>query len=264
MKQRKTALVTGASSGLGRDMARELARRGCNLALVARREERLLALKAELEAENGLSVHVIAVDLGRGGAGAHIEEQVRAAGLNIDILINNAGYGLKGHFLDVPWEEQKDLIQVDVIAAAELTRRFLPGMVERDSGRVMFVASTMAYQAAPGFATYSAAKGFVLLLGEALAYELRKTNVRVTVVSPGRAGTEFHDRMKHPPGLFLRATTMSSEEVARRSINAMLKGKPSVILGAANSALINSGRFAPRSLATALSSFFARPGSAGA
>ncbi|MGE0600802.1 MAG: SDR family NAD(P)-dependent oxidoreductase [Dehalococcoidia bacterium] len=262
MKQRKTALVTGASSGLGRDMARELARRGCNLVLVARREERLLALKAELEPEHGISVHVIPIDLGKDGAGEHIEEQVQAAGLDIDILINNAGYGLKGDFLEVPWEQQRDLIQVDVLAAGELTRRFLPGMVERDSGRVMFVASTMAYQAAPGFATYSAAKGFVLLLGEALAYELRNTNVRVTVVSPGRAATEFHDRMKHPPGWWLRATTMSSEEVARRSINAMLKGKPSVILGAANYAMINSGRFAPRRLTTAISNFFARPGSA--
>jgi short-subunit dehydrogenase len=131
-------------------------------------------------------------------------------------------------------------------------------MVERNSGRVMLVASTMAYQPSPGFATYSAAKGFILLLGEALAYELRKTKVKVTVVSPGMTATEFHERMKHPPGLFLRATRMSSEDVARKSIDAMMAGKVSTITGRFNYVFINSGRLIPRRLATALSKILMR------
>lgn len=255
----KLALVTGASSGLGRAMAIELAGRGCDLAIVARREQLLNELKDQVERERGVRVHVLAADLAREDAAAGIHAACTRDGLSVDILVNNAGFGLKGQFLELPWERQRDLMQVDVFAAVHLTRLFLPEMVERDWGRVMFVASTMAYQAAPGWATYAGAKGFLLLFGESLAHELRKTRVRVTVVSPGMVATPFHEGLGRP-SRFQRVTAMTSEEVARAAVRAMLAGRTSPIIGTLNQAVIGSGRLVPRRVATAFAGLLTRDG----
>lgn len=260
--QGRRALVTGASSGIGRDIALELARRGADLAVVARRADRLLELKHDVATRFGRDVHIITADLADTSAPAAIFRACEEAGLHIDVLVNNAGYGLKGAFLDVPLEQHQDLLQVDIGSVVELTRLFVPRMVARGSGRVLFVASTMAYQAAPNWAMYSGAKGFILLFGESLAFELRGTGVAVTVASPGNTATEFHDRSGQRESLFQRLTTMSSEDVARAAVQAMMKGTPSTILGVKNNLIVNCNRLVPRRLATRLADLAARVGSA--
>ncbi len=260
--QGRRALVTGASSGIGRDIAVELARRGCDLVVVARRQERLLEVKRDIETRFGRDVRILTADLADSGAPLAIFNACEEAGLAIDVLVNNAGYGLKGAFLDLPLEQHQDLVSVDIASVVELTHRFLPAMVARGSGRVLFIASTMAYQAAPAWAAYSGAKGFILLFGESLAFELRGTGVAATVVSPGNTATEFHDRSGQKVSLFQRLTTMSSEDVARAAVRAMIRGTPSTIPGFVNAMVINSNRLVPRRFATAATALAMRLGSA--
>jgi short-subunit dehydrogenase len=246
----KTALVTGASSGLGRDIARDLARRGANLIVVARRKERLEEVRDELEAAHHIAVTVVPADLAAPGAADQLHARVKELALPVDILVNNAGLGVRGEFLDVPWDQHESLLKVDVMAPLRLAHLFVPEMVERGWGRVLFIASNMAYQASPGFATYGASKGFILLFGEALAFELRKTGVRVSTVSPGMTHTEFHQVAGVRPSVFQRLVAMPSERVAAESVKAMLKGTPSTVIGLQNKAMEYAGRVTPRRLAT--------------
>ena len=214
----KTALVTGASSGLGTDFATILAERRCNLVLVARREDRLEKLARELRERHGVQVHVIALDLAPLDAPQQLYDRIRSLGLQIEVLVNNAGFGVFGPFVDVPWEREREMLLLDIVALVHLTKLFARDLVARDFGYILQVSSIGAYQPSPTYGTYSAGKAFVLSFGEALSYELRKTNVKVSVLSPGVTETEFLDVAGQRRSLFQRLSMMKSRPVAEIGI----------------------------------------------
>ena len=227
----KTALVTGASSGLGMDFARQLAERGCNLVLVARREERLRELQADISSRYGVSVEYVTMDLAHPDAPQRLYTQLTKAGRTIDILINNAGQGLFGEFSVVPWESTQQMLKVDIVALTHLTHLFLTGMLERKYGYIMLLSSIGAFQPTPTYAVYSAAKSYVLSFGEALHYELRDTGVHCTVLCPGVTRTEFLQVAGQQPTLYQRLSMMESDRTARIGIEAMLRGRSSIVAG---------------------------------
>jgi short-subunit dehydrogenase len=241
----KTALVTGASSGLGADFARELASRGSNLILVARREDKLKEVQMEIREKHGVQVDTILMDLSVVDAPQSLYDQIKASGKTVDILINNAGFGIYGEFKDIPWEREREMMQVDIITLVHLTKLFIKDMLARNYGRVLQVASIGAYQPSPTYASYSAAKSFVLYFSEAINYELRRSNVRSTVISPGVTATEFLRVAGQKPSLYQRLTLMQSPVVARIGIDKMLQGRSSVVPGFLNSLLALSTRLIP-------------------
>ena len=249
----KTAMVTGASSGLGVDFARELAKQGANLILVARREERLKAVQAEIKQKFGVDVDVIPMDLTQPDAPQALYDRLRIEKKTVDVLVNNAGYGLFGKFTDLPWEKQKQMLDLDVIALTHLTKLFVPDMVARKFGAVLQVASIAAYQPAPTYAIYAGAKSYVLFFSEALDHELRGTGVNVTTVSPGVTATEFLKVAGQQPTLYQRLVMMQSPEVARQGIRALLRQRRSVVPGFFNAFSAFLMRFIPRRLMTVLS-----------
>jgi short-subunit dehydrogenase len=247
-------LITGASSGLGVDFATILAERGCNLVLVARREDRLRALAEELTHKHGVQAHVIAMSLAQLGAAQGLYDRIRALHLTVDVLINNAGFGIYGPFTEIPWEREEEMLRLDIIALVHLTKLFVRDMLARNFGYVLQVSSIGAYQPSPTYATYSAAKAFVLSFGEALNYELRATNVKVSVLSPGVTATEFLQVAGQRKSLFQRLSMMQSRPVAEIGIAAMLRGKPSKVPGVMNAVTAWSLRFIPRRLQAAMAS----------
>jgi short-subunit dehydrogenase len=251
----KNAIVTGASSGIGADFARGLAARGCNLILVARREDRLRALQHEISGGHGVEAHVLAMSLSEVGAPQVLYDRVRTMGVAVDVLINNAGFGLHGDFVDISWEREHEMLQLDVVALVHLTKLFVRDMVARNFGYVLQVSSIGAYQPSPTYATYSAAKSFVLNFGEALNYELRHTQVKVSVVSPGVTASEFLQVAGQKPTFYQRMTMMPSRTVAEAGIEAMLKGKPSKVPGLMNALPVWLLRFTPRRMSAAMASF---------
>ena len=247
-----TALVTGASSGLGADFARILAAEGATLVLVARRAEALTQLAEEIRSKHGTGVEVLPADLADPAARAALPARLAAAGLAVDILVNNAGFGVFGNFAGSDWSRVAQMLEVDVVALTHLTHLFLPGMRARRRGRVLLVASTAAFQPTPNYAVYAASKAYVLSFGVALNQELRGSGVNVTTLSPGVTRTEFHLVSGQRNNRFVERTAMSSEAVARIGIRALLAGRTGVVAGVGNAALAASTRLAPRSLAAAL------------
>src|SRR5262245_62920887 len=221
---RDIALVTGASSGIGEALARRLARDGLDLGLVGRRAERLEAVASELRAGNGVQVDVLPADLTRSGAVAELVEELARRSLDVDWLVNNAGFGTVGLFHAMPVERELEEITLNVEALVELTGRLLPPMVRRGRGVVMNIASVGAYLPSPNMATYTATKAFVLSFSEAIAEELRDTGVRVLCVCPGVTRTEFQATAQvetgHVPG-FLQQT---AEQVADEAVEAVGRG----------------------------------------
>lgn len=255
----KWALVTGASSGLGAEFARELAALGCNLVLTARREDRLEQLRAELIDRFCVSVKTIPLDLFDPRAPQTLYDQIQQAGIAIDVLVNNAGFGLYGKFLEVDWQREGELLQINVLALSHLTRLFVPDMVRRKFGFVLNVASNGAYQATPLYAIYAASKSFVLHFSEALSYELRDTGVNCTALSPATVLTEFHQVAgKSVDSLYVRFTKMQGAAVARKGIQAMLQGKPSLVPGWKIALLAWTSQRAPRRLSTAITGWLMR------
>lgn len=250
--QGKTALVTGASSGLGVDFARHLAARGCNLILVARRENQLRVVQEEIGQRYGVEVQIIPMDLAADNAPQALYDQIKAEGKQVDVLINNAGYGLYGQFTEIEWEREKNMLELDIITLMHLTKLCVKDMVARNFGFILLVSSIGAYQPSPLYASYSAAKSFVLNFGEALSYELRKTNVRCTVVSPGITATEFLKVSGQQASLYQRLAMMKSEDVTRIGIESMLKGRPGVVPGRLNAISVWLNRLMPRRISAAL------------
>jgi short-subunit dehydrogenase len=255
------ALVTGASSGLGADFARELAALGCNLVLTARNEETLRRLAVELERTRGAKTVVLSADLGAWDSALALYERVQGEQIEVDVLVNSAGFGPFGDFLELPWEKDRDVLLLNVVAVVQLTKLFARDMAERGYGRILQVASTAAFEPVPSMASYGASKAFVSSFGEALAFELKGSGVTCTVVSPGYTQTGFFTAGGQPLSRIKRASMMESREVARIGIKAMLKGRPSVIPGFSNALLIWGSRFAPRRLAVAMSARIVRSGS---
>jgi len=241
-QQTTTALVTGASSGIGVALAGELARRGNALILVARRADRLREMAAEIGDEHGVRVEWIDVDLTDAAARDRIPAEVASRGLVVDLLINDAGMGTTGRFFEIPVEQEIRMIRLNVEAMVALCGAFLPGMVERGSGRVLNVASVSGFMPVPQQATYSASKAFVLTFTEALTIDLHGTGVTATALCPGPVKTEFEGIIEGlPSGLFLEPA-----RVAREAIDALEQGRLSVVPGAMNKVNAVSGRYAPR------------------
>lgn len=253
-----TALVTGASAGLGEEFARLLAKDGHNPVLVARNGQRLQQLADELRQRYGVTPHVFPCDLSQPGAAQDLYAALRQADLCIDILINNAGFGLNGKYYENPAEQEFALLQVNVVAVAQLTRLILPGMVARGLGRVLNIASTAAFQPGPGMAGYFASKAYVLSLSEALAEELKGTGVSVTALCPGPTETEFIDRAGMEESLLFKLAKQSAHKVASIGYQAMLKGEAVVVPGVHNWAVTQTVRLAPRSVARSLAGFLVK------
>lgn len=243
----KRALITGASSGIGAEIARGLAARGVDLVLVARRADRLEALAADLR-QFGVKVEVAPADLADEAARIALAAQYPA----IDILVNNAGLGAFGPFTETEWERTERIIEVNITALTHLTRLFAPGMAERGYGRFLMVASTAAFQPVPLYAVYAATKSYVLSFGSALNVELAERNVRTTTLCPGITKTEFSEVASQRKLGFAGRTVMSAAEVARIGLDGLAKGRGTVVSGSMNAAMAAGTRFAPRGLAAKL------------
>ncbi len=252
------ALVTGASGGIGADLARELARDGYDLVLAARGVEGMQKLASELDAQSA----VIPADLSKPGAAAQLAKELENRGITIDVLINNAGLGETGPFAESDPSRLSEMLQVNMVALTELTRALLPPMIARKRGGIMLVASTAAFQPGPFMAVYYATKAYVLSLGEALAFELRGTGVTVTTLCPGPTRTNFAHAAGNPNSpLFKRQSMiMSSAEVARIGYRAMKAGRPVVITGFANKLLAMSARYSPHSMVLKIAASLNTPG----
>lgn len=229
----RTALVTGASAGLGAEFARQLAARGFDLILTARREDRLTGLAREIEGKAGVAVAVIPADLADPAAPAQLVEEIAARGLTVDALVNNAGYGIADIYERTPWEAQRDLLQVLVTAVAELTHRLLPGMLERRYGRIVNVASLAAFApAVPGATLYAGAKAFVLRFSEFLASEVEGRGVHVLATCPGFTRTEFHAAasMTQATDTIPDWQWQAAEAVVREALDAVMAGRGPVLV----------------------------------
>ena len=244
---RPLALVTGASSGIGASLARELAQDGHNLILCARRIEPMRALASELKA-GGATCTIIAADLGNSGAAAALVQEIEAKGLVVDVLVNAAGLGANGRFDTSDPIRISEMLQVNVVALTELTRLLLPGMVNRRKGRVMLVASTAAFQPGPQMAVYCASKAYVLSFGEAIAFELEGTGVSVTTLCPGATATEFAAVAKAGGSALFKGglvPVMSAGEVARLGYEGLKARRPVVVTGLLNRIMAASAQLSP-------------------
>lgn len=253
----KNALITGASGGIGADLARLFAADGHNLILVARSKDKLQALAAELSSAHGVSVEVIAQDLGQHGAAGKLFEKL--GNRQIDFLVNNAGFGLNGPFAQNDRAREIEMLELNIVTLVDLTKLCLPGMLARKEGRILNVGSTAGFQPGPFMSSYYASKSYVNLFSEGLSYELRKTGVSVTVLCPGATWTDFANTAgSEKSGLFdgplARFTVMKSAKVARIGYRAMLRGKRMVIAGFFNKVQVFSVRLGPRWLVSAIAS----------
>lgn len=246
---REAVLVTGASSGIGRELARCFARDGSDCILLARSEEALWDLAESLETNFGITAHVLPADLSEPDAADQIQGELDEQGLSVDVLVNNAGFGARGHFADLDRERQVDMIQVNVTALTDLTRCLLPSMLERDRGGILNVASTAAFQPGPTMSVYYATKAYVLSFSEGLSEELRGTSVTATCLAPGPTRTSFIDEARMDESrLFQFATVMSAEDVAEMGYEALRKGRAVAIPGIPNKLGGFLVRFSPRAL----------------
>jgi len=248
-RERPLALVTGASGGIGAEIARVLAGKGHDLVLVARSVERLAALTEELSRAHGIQARALAADLAQGEEPDRLARSIASEGSEVDVLVNNAGFGLHGPFVRTDGARELEMIQLNVVALTRLTKLLLPGMVARGRGRVLNVASTAGFAPGPFMAVYYATKAFVVSLSEALAEEVRGTGVTVTALCPGATRTAFAGAAgMEDSALFRRGVVMDARTVARAGVEGMLAGRTLVVPGLANKALLASIRVTPRSL----------------
>jgi short-subunit dehydrogenase len=248
---KRVALITGGSSGIGEAFAEVFAAEGFAIVITARREERLRAVQSRLREQYGARVEVIVDDLEQPDAPARLCAELEVRGLKIDVLVNNAGYGVPGSYLSSSWEAHARFLQIMVTAVAELTYRLLPGMIDRRYGRIINVASLAGLVPSPaGHTLYAAAKAFLIKFSESLAHEVRRHGVLVTAVCPGFTYSEFHDvtGTRAAVNRMPRFMWMSATDVARQGYNAAMAGKPIVVTGRVNAALATLVRILPRRL----------------
>lgn len=239
-------LITGASSGIGLELARLFARDGNNLVLVARREELLNKIAGELNSDFGVEVEVITKDLTLGKSSDEIFMQLKDR--EIDIVVNNAGFGAVGPFSELDYKRQVDMIKLNVTALTSLTRLFIPRMVERNSGGILNVGSLAGFQPGPYATIYYATKAFVLSFTEGLKEELKNTNIKITCLSPGPTNTEFGEVSGLDKSFLFKFGTMGAKEVALQGYNGFLRGETVVIPGFSNKLLPLLVRLSPRFL----------------
>lgn len=247
----KTALITGASGGIGADLAKIFAQEGYNLVLVARGKEAMQQLANELQAKHGTSSKILVKDLAVPSAPDEIYAELQRENIQIDVLVNNAGIGTHGFLHETPLESTLQMVQINMVALTHLTKLFVDGMVERKSGKILNVASTAAFQPGPLMAVYYASKAYVLWFSEALAEELNGTGVTVTALCPGPTRTGFQSRARMGEVSLATGKTlrmMSSETVAQAGYDGLMRGKTIVIPGLMNKTLAFSVRLSPRKL----------------
>lgn len=248
---RPTALVTGASSGIGAAFARVFAANGFDLVLTARRRERLEALAAELGTRHGITAHVLPADLADPLTPRRLYAELAAARVRIDALVNNAGYAMAGKYLDWDWPRHAEFLQVMVVAVAELTHRFLGGMLDRGYGRIINVASLAGLVPAPaGHTLYAAAKAFVIKFSEALAHEVGPRGVHVTALCPGFTYSEFHDvsGMRGSVSQLPRWLWQDADTVAQLGYEAVMAGRVVYVPGRVNRTIAALAKYLPSSV----------------
>jgi short-subunit dehydrogenase len=240
---KKVALVTGASAGLGVEFARQLAKRGHSLVLVARRKERLEELAKEIG-----NARSVAIDLSKSDAAAKLLADIEAHGEVVDLLVNNAGFGLIGRFAELDAKRERQMIDLNVGTLTDLCRAVAPGMIERKGGGIINVASTAAFQPGPKMAVYFATKAFVLSLTEALHEELKPYGIKVSCLCPGPTRTEFGDVAGFGGNGLFDKVAMHAPEVVKAGLEGLDRNKAVVVPGLINKVTASSGRFAPRSV----------------
>ena len=249
---RGSVLVTGASSGIGYELAKRFAREGHSLVLVARSRERLEKVGKELSGATGAAVRLIPKDLSRPGSAAEIFAELRGESIEIEILVNCAGFGASGMFADTDAEVERDMMQLNMIALTYLTKLALRDMIRRRHGRILNVASTAAFQPGPRMAVYYASKAYVLSFSEALANELAGTGVTVSALCPGPTRTRFGSRAKIEGANVFRAGVMGADAVGDAAYRGLMKGRSVIIPGLRNKLLALSARLGPRKLVAAI------------
>lgn len=245
----KRALVTGASGGIGLELAKLLAGAGYNLVLAARSEDRLTAAAEQLRAAFGVAIETVAIDLAKAGAAG----ELAARAPECDVLVNNAGFANSGAFAATPEEAMLDELHLDVVTLTHLTRLYLPGMLQRRSGRILNVASTAAFLPGPHMAVYYASKAYVLSLSEALWEETRSSGVTVTCLCPGATATGFARRAGMESTILMRLPLADAADVAKAGFAGMMRGRRVVVPGLSNKLVAISPRFSPRRLVLWLS-----------
>ena len=246
---KKTALITGASSGIGLELAKIHAAKGGNLVLVARSKSKLDELKIELEKNHGISVYIIGKDLSLPNSAAEVYAEIKQQNIAVDYLINNAGFGDSGLFFDSLWEKQEQMINLNITTLTHFTRLFLKDMVDRKNGKILNLASTASFQPGPTMAVYCATKSYVLSFSEAINNEAREFGVTVTALCPGATISGFQTAASlEGSNLFEGKKLPTSKDVAEYGYRSMMKGKSVAIHGFMNTLMANSSRFAPRSI----------------
>jgi uncharacterized protein len=252
-----TAVITGASTGLGREFARLCARDGYDVVLIARSRPQLEALAAEIQQDTSRTARVIEKDLSIPDAAREVFDELTSAGLNVELLINNAGFGLVGRFWELDEEQQMRMVQLNVGALTHLTRLFLPGFVQRRRGQILNIASTAAFQPGPLMAVYYATKAYVVSFSEAMHNEVRDYGVTITALCPGPTKTEFDKRAGGTNTKLLKGrNVMDANAVAQIGLAAVRAGKPLVVAGRINAVMAFLTRFAPRQFAASMARRF--------
>jgi uncharacterized protein len=248
----QTALITGASGGIGLDFAKKFAQEGYNVILVARSKDKLTQLANDLGNQYKIEAQAIAMDLSDPGAPQALYDQLQASGVTVDVLVNNAGFASYGYFHELDTAKEMQMIQLNIATLTYLTRLFLPGMVERKNGKILNVASTAAFQPGPLMAVYYATKAYVLHFSEAIANELQGTGVTVTTLCPGPTESGFQERAAMTDSKLVQNGLMSSRAVVDAGYNALMAGKPVVIPGFMNRMMALTPRLFPRGMMTRL------------
>jgi len=253
MSAREVALITGASMGIGEELARIFAADGRDLVLVARSEDKLRSLAQELEGAHGISAHVVPSDLTDPAAPAKIFATLDHKGLELDYLVNNAGFGASGAFAELALQPQMNMLQVNIDALVALTHLALQGMLARKKGRILNIASTAGFQPGPDMAVYYATKAFVIMFSEGIAEEVKSAGVTVTAHCPGATATNFADTAGNAKSILFKLGAAPAEKVARHAYRSMMKGKVLAIEGLLNWLAAFSVRLSPRALVRKLS-----------
>jgi hypothetical protein len=247
----KYALVTGASSGIGYELAKLFAHDGKNIVVVARSQDRLEKLKTEIENKSGTKVIVLVKDLSKADAPQEIFSELEKKNINVDVLVNNAGFPVHGKFAETDLKEELNMIQVNITALTHFTKLFMKKMVDNKSGWILNVASTAGFSPFPLFSIYAATKAYVLSFTEALANELQGTGVSVTCLCPGPTDTRFYERGDAGNAKFAKTMKMmDAAKVASIGYTALKKGRTMVVAGLVNSSLMFALRLTPRKIAT--------------
>jgi short-subunit dehydrogenase len=258
-KLHKTALITGASSGIGKALAYQFAQDGYQLVLAARSVDKMQILADELQAQFNIVVVIIGIDLETHDGAIKLHTEVKAKGITLNALVNNAGYGTFGEFKDLPLDTELAMMQLNMSTLVALTRLFMPDLL-MTRGKILNIASTAAFQPGPYMAVYFATKSFVLSFSEAIASELEETGITVTALCPGPTVSGFEDKANlGKSGLFKGKKLPTSEEVAALGYCAMQRGQRVYIHGVLNWTLAQSIRFIPRKLATSVMKYLSKP-----